>query len=448
MSGSSSPNALLSTVRRLTAGEARRPAGADGRLRRRPERRRDAGADRGAPHRAARPGRNSGGACRRREIFSARHGALARRTPGRAGRHVRHGRRFDQHVQHLDRRRARRRRQRNPRGEARQPVVHDAVRKRRHTRSARRLDRGSRGDDGDRAGRRRRRLHVRAADASGDAARRPRAARARCSHRHEPHRAAGQPGWRRTTGGRGVGRETSPADRGRARRARRGPRAGRARGGDGRDLSVCRQRRDRDSGRRDEGVEDHSETIRIRLRLSRSDRGRPAGAKRGHGARRSSRRGQRAVYGCGRTQRSGRILCRRRRADVRRWGRRGECGDQVWRGACRAGSLAGGLLQESRSQTRQIGTTEQSAAAGCGELGRARGSAAAACGELGRGRRDESGSPISNASGRPRRSPESRCRSRGRTSAALCRSPAAGGCGRRARGRTSSPSPRSRAAWR
>ena len=55
-------------------------------------------------------------------------------------------------------------------------------------------------------------------------------------------RAAGQPRWRRTAGGRRLGRETSPADRRRARRARRGPRAGGARGGDGRDLSVRRER--------------------------------------------------------------------------------------------------------------------------------------------------------------------------------------------------------------
>ena len=119
-----------------------------------------------------------------------------------------------------------------------------------------------------------------------------------------------------------------------------------------------------------------------------------------------------------------------RRRDVRRRRRLGECGDQVRRGSRRAGALARRFLQQSGSEL--TGSPREEGGDGVRGNGT-------------RGGRDaERSRSVSTASTLRRRSPESRCRSRGRTSAAWSRWPAGGGCGRRARGRTSSPSPRTR----
>ena len=80
------------------------------------------------------------------------------------------------------------------RREARQSLLHDAVRQCGRARSARCVDRGAGRRDGEVAARRGHRLHVRAVDASRDAPRRPGASRARSADDHEHGRTARESG--------------------------------------------------------------------------------------------------------------------------------------------------------------------------------------------------------------------------------------------------------------
>ena len=140
----------------------------------------------------------------RRARAARRDGAAARRRPRGARRHLRHGRRRGSDVQHLDGRRAARGRRRRAHREARQPLVHVAMRQRRRARGAGRAASKRRSSvDGARAATRRascscsRRLmhpamrHVgpvrrELGDSDGD----------------EHRRAAGEPGRRRAAGRR------------------------------------------------------------------------------------------------------------------------------------------------------------------------------------------------------------------------------------------------------
>ena len=172
-----------------------------------------------------------------------------------------------------------------------------------------------------RAARRGHRLHVRAADASGDAPRRAGAARARRSDGDEHRRSAGESGARRTPGRRRVGRATPAAHRRRAARARhactrwwctasrawtRSRRSAPTHVIEIRDGAMTR-------------VDDRSGALRLRRRIA---------PKISRAARRATNAatvlrvlrgdGNRRVDGGGRAQRRGGALRRRRGRDVRR----------------------------------------------------------------------------------------------------------------------------------
>ena len=159
-------------------------------------RRRDAGADRGLPRRAAREGRDRG-RDRRLRGGNARARAARRAEAPRPRRHRRDGRRRREHVQHLDRGRARRGGRRSRDREARQPRGLVGERRSRRARVARFPARPAAGADRALDRRARLRLPLRAGAPSRDEARCARPARAGDAYRvqrarpaHEPRRRA------------------------------------------------------------------------------------------------------------------------------------------------------------------------------------------------------------------------------------------------------------------
>jgi len=219
-------------------------------------------------------------------------------APRRARRHLRNRRGSGGDVQHLHRGGAARRRRGSAHRQARQPVVHLAVRERGRPRSAGRPGGGARGGDGARAPRGGNRVHVRAADAPRDASRGAGAPRARDPDGDEHRRPAREPGGGGTSGGRGGRRAARSAHRRCAPRPRHSTRAGRPRRArHGRDLADRPDPGDRDPRRLGVRVDDRSRTVRVRGREGRGARGRSSGGERGGGARGAG--GARAADGAG-----------------------------------------------------------------------------------------------------------------------------------------------------
>ena len=158
---------------------------------------------------------------RRRRARAARGDDGARRAvAGHPRRYLRYRGRDAHDLQHLDRRRAGGGRARRAHREARQPQLHEPVRQRRCARGARRRDRGAGVEHGRHPGAGGHRVHVRAAHASRDAARRSRTAGARRAERDEHRRPAGEPRAGRSPGGRRRRRRAHAAHRRCARGAR------------------------------------------------------------------------------------------------------------------------------------------------------------------------------------------------------------------------------------